>query len=619
MRPILILRRLRLSISRPASFCLALALALSYSASPTAVSAAEQKPCVRVYYDRSSDPTYWMGETYANLLQNLLGHFPEFQQIVSPIELYEKGDLETCRASLYIGSYFDNSIPAAFFEDFETTKRNVAWLGYNVWKLSESAMVKTLGHTYGGLTTLDTKNRLPTGEPTFFKDVLYKGETFFKYGRFSRGSTSEFVAPFEMTILKPSASNSAQVLATARHNGTGEVLPYAIRKGNRFYVADVPFSFMHEADRYLIFSDLLFDILDAKPRRSEHYAFLRLEDIHPLVPISYLTSATRALEREGVPVNVSLIPIFFDPLEQYSRENNQEFVTLTQVPEFMSVLNDLRSKGATMIWHGTTHQLDRIENPHSGVSGDDFEFWDAINGRILPQDSARFVLDRLDAGYYDLAKADLAPIFWLTPHYQASPLDYMIFGRVFPWNIGRVIYFNHRVKSRPSPLSDEKLQYSRANDSDQARAKRLAHFDQLQVEIESDRWSGQMFPYEIYGDIYGQRLLPENLGNSQPTVNAHVVQPRSVQEMIADAKRNLVLRDSWGSFFYHVQLLNTDSNGGRGRFPGDSSELVFLVRELKKLGYKFIKLDDFAKTNTLPIRPEPIYLRSKNYPSTEVK
>lgn len=564
-------------------------------------------PCINIYYDRSPDPSYWMGQTYAMMLQNLLGHFPEFQQMVSPIEFYQKGEIEQCAASFYIGSYFNNAIPKAFFEDFQKTKNQVAWLGYNLWNLPEDGLEKLTGYTYQGLTVLDQENRDPQNQPGFFKEILYKGEVFFKYGRFKKEEPHVFVSSFEMLRLEEKTAKGTQVLAEARHSGTGETLPYILRNQNHFFVADVPFSYIHEADRYMVFADLLFDILQAQPRHQVRPAFLRIEDIHPLVPLPYLYNALNTLKAEQVPMNISVIPIFFDPLHEYTRSESQEFITLTQVPEFMSFLREAQKNKAVMIWHGNTHQLGTSRNPHSGVSGDDFEFWDAVNNRALPQDSSDFVLDRMDSGFYDLAKAQIFPKIWLTPHYQASPLDYLIFARVFPWNVGRVIYFNNRIEKAPLITHDEDYWYSAANNNAAGFERRAKAMRELKIDVQNNQWTGQIYPFEVYGDVFGQRLLPENLGNSQPTENEHVVQPRSVQEMIADAKRNLVIRDAWASFFYHVQLFNIDENGGRGRYPGDTSELVYLIRELKKLGYQFIDLEDFVSRNTLPVRPEPIY------------
>jgi hypothetical protein len=53
---------------------------------------------------------------------------------------------------------------------------------------------------------------------------------------------------------------SVQVLATAINN-EGTSHPYAIRRDNFWYFADSPFSFVQEGSRYLVFCDLLHDIL----------------------------------------------------------------------------------------------------------------------------------------------------------------------------------------------------------------------------------------------------------------------------------------------------------------------------------------------------------------------
>ena len=571
--------------------------------------------CVRVYYDRSKTPdSYWMGRTYALFTQNLLGHFPEWQQIVSPIELYQSGEIETCDATIYLGSYFENAIPQAFYDDFARTKKRVAWVGYSVWKYEPKTLERLFGHEYVDLTTIDMKTLDKKGQPTFFRDVIYKGETFHKFGEnvkldlTSWTSATEFRAGFEQTRLKPSQDpelrKGVEVLAYSRHNGSGEMIPYAVRKENRFYFADMPFSFMHESDRMLVFADMLFDILNEKPRHNGKYALVRIEDIHPLLPLGELEDITQVLRDEGVPIAISLIPIFFDPLYMADRRPDEEFVTMDRHVAFMEFVNRLKKEKASFIWHGVTHQYGRGRNPHDGASGSDFEFWDAINNRPVKEDSAAWALERLEDGWFTLQRAGIQPLVWLTPHYQASSVDYGVFARVFPWNIGRVIYYNHRLSGYQAKGKESDLWFDPAKPGN--AGNRMEALGGLKAEVEFDRWNGQIFPYEIYGDVHGQRLIPENLGNSQPFISSHVVRTRSVQEIVDDAKRNLVLRDAWASLFYHSFLLGTIEAGGRGEFPGDPKELRFIIRELKKLGYKFINLDEWVKKNTVPIRPEPI-------------
>lgn len=560
--------------------------------------------CVNVYYDRSTDSTYWMGKTYSILLQNLLGHFPQYQQVVSPIELYQKGDIEKCHATIYIGSYFNNAIPTAFHEDFVSTKKNVAWLGYSIWQLGPQ-FENIFGYKYSHLTTLDREHLDAKGRPSFFKNILYKGEVFFKYGDFSKENKDIFLAPFEQAVLTPTDLSKSEVLAEAQHNVSREEIPYILRAGNHFYVADVPFSFMHEADRYFVFADLLFDILGEQPRHNGKYALVRLEDVHPLLPLSQLYKITDVFQQEQIPLSISLIPIFYDPLEREDRGPLEELVPMYRKKSFMKFIDDMKNAGAVFIWHGVTHQYKNIANPHNGVSGNDFEFFDAVHNKPIVEDSVDYVLAKLEEGFSTLQQAGVTPRLWLTPHYQASSLDYIIFGNVFSWNVGRVIYYNHEASGLPQGPENKNLWFESKNP--QGPDLRADYFRNLQVRYESERWSGQMFPYEIYGDIHGQRIIPENLGNSQPFVNEHVVNPRSKEEIVADAKRNLVLRDVWASFFYHPFLLSTYEDGGRGAYPGDPAELQYILRELKKMGYKFINLDDFLNKNTNAKRPTPVY------------
>jgi adsorption protein B len=586
-------------------FVLAVTVLMSSLFVPKMVFAAEN--CVHIYYDRGPEG-YWIGRTYALFAQNLLGHFPELQQIISPIEFYKKGDLERCRASIYIGSHYESQIPEDFYDDYVQTKKNVAWLGYNIWRKPE--LTAMFGYKYSSLTKLNSERLDFLGRPTYFKWIDYKGERFIKYGDWSKTVPATFLAPFEMIELVPESLLLAetQILATAVHNGTNDVRPYILRNKNHFYIADVAFSFMHEADRYMIFADLLFDILDLPPRHKKKMAVMRMEDVHALMPLEYLYLFSRTLQSVNVPLNVSIIPFFFDPLNVAVRGPNEEFVAASQKIAFVEWVKEVQQQKASFIWHGVTHQYGRAKNPHSATTGGDFEFWDAIGNKPVEKDDVKWVLNRLFDGYYELNKIGVQPSIWLTPHYQASTLDNILFGRVMPWNMGRIIYFNYELLSPQLPRREA---HWFTNTSQKAQDDRIQELSDIRVRITSPWWNGQIFPYEIYGDIHGQRILPENLGNSQPFENAHVMRPRTVREIVADAKRNLVLRDVWASYFYHPFLFDPYNDGGRGQFRGDPSELVYLISEIKKLGYEFIDLDSFAKQNLKTLRPEPIYITEK--------
>ena len=139
--------------------CMKLAFAvLALQLLPVSYAPAE---CVQVYYDAvpGAATPYTYGRVHAQHLQNLLGHFPDLSQIVIPIERYEKGQLDRCRASFYLGTYFDNAVPAAFLEDFASTRRRVLWAGYNLWKLRPETLERLWGTRYAGLSKLDEAKR----------------------------------------------------------------------------------------------------------------------------------------------------------------------------------------------------------------------------------------------------------------------------------------------------------------------------------------------------------------------------------------------------------------------------------------------------------------------------
>lgn len=582
-----------------------------------------QAKCVQIFYDRApkSAKPYAFGRVHALFLQNLLGHFPNIQQKVIPIEAYREGMLEDCAASLYLGTYFfdveqtpggtpSHRIPRAFFSDYLATKKNVAWLGYNIWQLGPAALEKLWKVKFEKLSTLDFGLPDAQDRPGYYKFYEYRGETFFKFGDWTTAEKKEFLAAFEIAQFSLTDPKATSVLSWAIHSGTFERTPYILRDRNHFYVGDSPFSFMTEEDRYLIFADLLFDIVDEKPRHpGKKPAFLRLEDVHPIVPTWQIDTMAEMLERQRVPFAISLIPVFADPREVLAATVAERFVPLTQSREFVASLESARKRGASFLLHGFTHQYGKQANPFNGLSGDDFEFWDRVNNRPIKEDSPQFVLRRLESALKLIGDANVAygtsvnVQGWLTPHYQASILDNLMFGKLFAWTVGRDIYFPYTVRGKrdfPDALRLEGGALAHPG-------AREPYFRNLMVEYDGESLpNGQLFPYEIFGDVNGARKIPENVGNVQPYKNEQVHRTQSIEELIANLKRNRVLRDTWGSFFVHPFRLNERFDDGVGEFPGDTRELERLVQAARGYGYEFIDLQTWGPRNAKAIRPEPI-------------
>lgn len=557
-------------------------------------------PCIQIFYDQapSEEPNRFFGRIHTLFIQNLMGHFPRWQQIIVPIQQYSKNQLDKCDANIYLGTYFKSEPPKPFLSDFVKTKRNVMWLGYHLWMLPEKDLAQLFGVSFKGLSSLGE-------DQSFFKYYHYKGEVFEKYGEWDAKDPRKFNAAFELVVLEQSESPppESHIISWAEHSKSHNKIPYLVVNQNHWYMAESPFAFATEKDRYLIFTDLLFDFLNEAPRRvGNRPAFVRFEDIHPNLPLWQLETYTHIFETAGIPFSISLIPIFADPLMVQVDDKAERFVTIAQRTYFKEFLRRAETKRASIILHGITHQYQSIKNPFNGLSGDDFEFWDGVNQKPIPEDSADYVLSRLELGWQLTKSSEFTPVAWLTPHYQASPLDFILFGQLFHWNIGRVVYFPHH-HNQDSRLPEELTFESSDTLNHEARLKLL---NSITVRFPSGlKPSGQFFPYEIWGDVYGQRLVPENLGNVQPFLNEQVHKTQSISEMLSCAKRNRVLRDHWASLFIHPVLVLPRSEEGLGDYPGDGNQVQSFLRDIQTLGYEFIHLKDWTSHEPLLMRPPP--------------
>jgi uncharacterized protein YdaL len=561
-------------------------LALAFSAQ------AHAQSCVNVLHDESDGGADKTGSINAIFLANLLGHWPEYEVRVKPIFDYQAGDADQCNATVYLGSSSDTEVPKTFLSDFFTTTKNIAWVGFGVQQLESNQFATTFGYRVAGALGLD-KSKGKT--PGFFQNVIYKGKTFAKTF-YKEGNA--FAGPFEAVnyVKLDESADGAAVLADLVHNKSNETKPYILRQQNKFLVADVPFSYIHEGDRYFVFADLLFDVLNEPAGRANSLAFVRLEDIHAFYEQDLLKATFETLRQNGVPISIAHIPVFADPFNAVGLGATKSPKSALEVDEFVRLVQELKQDDRNaIIWHGTTHQFGRQKNPWSGASGDDYEFWDAVRQRPIKGDSVNQVVDRLKLGLQVFDGYGVAPRYWVTPHYQASALDNAVFGRVFPWVVGRVTYYPSSVGSsfvlKPTTKDAAPAwpSVTEAGLDEVAAAPNSTPLDR-----NSRNGEGQLFPYEIYRDIYGQRVIPETLNYlSLSTEEGGTV--RDVKDMLADAERNAVVRDYWASCFVHPYLFNTRENGGGGAFVGDTARLKDLIVGLKQLGFTFVGLPEFEE------------------------
>ncbi len=475
-----------------------------------------------------------LGDLYRMSIANLVGHFG-MQVVSKPVQRYTAGEVDSYAATFYMGSTYygfggtpAGVIPAAFFSDVVSTAQPVVWIYDNIWDFGQHAAAKDAFVRKYGWDPSNTSLGLTADQ------VTYKGQRLTRDPR-----NGEIIQPY---ITDPA---TAQTVATAVDTTTGATGPWAVRSGNFFYVGDIPFSYVKESDRYLVFADLLYDVL-APTTAEQHRALVRLEDVSAADDPADLKRAVDYLSKQHIPFGVNVIPVYEDPDGYY---NNGQPVTLTlsQTSAFIRSLQYAVSKGGVLMEHGYTHQYSTAANPYDGVSGDDFEFFlshidsanDVILDRPLREDSASWAQDRITKGLAEFTQAKLPkPTLWTTPHYAASAVDYQTIGKNFTARWERSLYFRGSMDGRVDPST----------------------------------WVGQFFPY-VVRDVYGTTVLPENLGNYEPDWSNNNP-PRLPQDLVASAQANLVVRDGFASFFYHPYY---------GLDP-----LKQIVTGIRKLGYTFV-------------------------------
>jgi uncharacterized protein YdaL len=436
-----------------------------------------------------------LGELYAVQAGNLASHFGTWQSM--PVTKYTPGTARKYQLTIYIGSTYDEPLPAEFLADVAAGV-HVLWLGDNVWQLIR----KYPGIGFQAATIDDA---VPT-------EIRYRGVALTRNA--NAGGLVHAVPSQGVYSTTPAEAIMA--------DGTSR--PWAVRVGALTYVAEIPFTYVTFDDRYLILADLLFDLL--APKTTErHRALVRIEDVGPHSDPAQLRQIADYLHSRNVPFAVAVFPVYDDAAGVYSG-GVPVHRTLSGSPQVVDALRYMVQAGGTLIMHGYTHGYAGGPNPY-GVSAEDYEFYrahiDAAGVVVLdgpvPDDSAAWALGRLDAARTEWTKAGLTPPdIWEFPHYTASATDY------------------RAIASAPGI---------------RARYEQVLYFNGI-LGGTGTRSVSQYFPY-LVKDAYGTPVIPETLGNvATQRFNQHGV--RLAPDLLASAQRQLVVRDNVASFFYHPFL-----------------------------------------------------------------
>lgn len=414
--------------------------------------------CVKIYYDRSPIPGYTTGYSQALLLNNLISHFTLGQKFVTPIENYQPGDLLSCSYNFYLGSFYNNILPTAFLMDSMNNSTSLVWMGYNIWQ-SGSLFINQFGYRFYGLSKLNHFIRNNYGSPSFFSTIIYKNNVFNKDTREQQFIKNDL--PYEMAILNPVLNPApSQILAFAKNPWSNEILPYVIKQLNKYYFSDIPLTYMHETQQYLVLADLLFDIFN----------FPSLQQ-HPRVGISISINNYEAINAHTLDfisdLNQLKIPYFisFDPKTQ-------------------------QIKGKYIFNLSSTNNILKISE---GL------FWDIRSAK-----NANTILDFisiLKKQQNQLIKSNLHPISIIDMQPSESALENSILSQLFTNKIGLSVvsnFFSLTPETRTNlPLTNFPIPDSTFTSLSLQKPKLIDSFHQ-----------NQFTPYILQNDVSNQRVIP---------------------------------------------------------------------------------------------------------------
>ncbi len=421
---------------------------------------------ILVVFEGSDIPSNY-ARGHGRQIAELLGHF-HTEVTIRAANDYKSGEVNNFDFTFFVGFSKKYNPPDKFLKDIYATSKTVVDMNTGLEYFSKNYdLKKKFGFTFVDFDTLSNFYLVK------FKDkTLPKGEP-------------------NCNIIKITNPSLCHVVATAVSERQREV-PYIISANNFWYIADFPLSYATENDRYLLFADMLHDLL-GEPHAPSHTALIRIEDVDPLEDPVKLREIADYLYSQQIPFLVAIIPFYVDPAAGLR-------VSLSEKPEFVDAIHYMMEHGGTVVMHGVTHQ-------YREQTATDFEFWDASINKPIKNDSREYVEKKLTAGIEECLKNGIYPLLWETPHYAASNLDYSVISK----------FFSSAIEQR---LSMEDLDYS------------------------------QYFPYVIEKDLYGQKIYPENLG-FVPMDESAEKETEYVKKLIEYARANLIVRDGYASAFFH--------------------------------------------------------------------
>lgn len=486
-------------------------------------------------------------EPHAIMTGNLATHFG--QVTLLPFTDYAAGDAEAHDALIVQGMGPAGDIPQELVSDILSSTTPVMWVGSHVETLAGSAQSP---QSDAFIERYGWSPHASQASNSEVDTIEYHGQSFARSSDSGALRVPAIIDPATVEVLGEAITDDGN-------------FPWTIRSGNLTWVTDHPLIAHAEETHSVAFADLYFNLLAPETVPSARAA-VRLEDIGPRSDPDDLRRIADVLAARNIPFQVATYPI--DIRHTDSNRHEHSAFSLADTPEVVEALKYMQERGGTIVHHGTTHQYSSDHNPYSGESGADYEFIDArcsateqrpyqfeecqtdswvrLIGPVA-EDSVEDHAERIQRGREIFAEAGLevSDVFEV-PHYGATPNAYEAIGQLYDYRYEQVMHYPGLVSDRDAQMDD---------------------------------FVSQIMPYAVT-DVYGTTVLPENLGNpSEEPLNNHPARPASL--IVDNAERNLAVRESTASFFFHPFL--------------DSAILEEILDGISELGYEFVPATELAR------------------------
>ncbi|MCU0242515.1 MAG: DUF2334 domain-containing protein, partial [Vicinamibacteria bacterium] len=262
-------------------------LTLACVAMAHSVFAAPAGKALILYEPGPTEPLSALGD--ARQLRQLMGHF-RVEPTLLAADVVKPGQLAGYDVTFWLGFSRTPRVPQALIDHLSAADRRVVLIGTGLEGLARHIDLPARF----GFEFLRFEPRSP------FDTVESGGNRFTK-------------SEPNMQIVKVKDPARCALVATASASSRrGLTTPYILRSGALWVVADSPFSYATESDRYLLFADLLHDILDQDHPRS-HSALIRIEDTNPFSNPKQLRAIADLLSARKVPFLVGVTPFYVNP------------------------------------------------------------------------------------------------------------------------------------------------------------------------------------------------------------------------------------------------------------------------------------------------------------------